>query len=169
MNYFFFIIINATVVQLFTIDRKRKRNIDFKNHLPTTVTQCWIPPRKSVNLISVVNGDMSRNVSYPYCSLNNLYKSLYYGFTFYLTSLNFTSISNWRLYFDLNKGVISYLNFSASTLSTTKKNEYENEHNKQAILTPFKRYNLRVTGTVFLITPTFVRLGVTSKGPFPEP
>ena len=52
-----------------------------KIYSPKTVTQCWIPPIKSVNWIIVVNVDISRNVYYQYCSSNTLYDSLHRGFS----------------------------------------------------------------------------------------
>ena len=45
-NHPFFIIISATVVQIFTIDSKQKLILLSKIHLPTTVTQCCIPQKK---------------------------------------------------------------------------------------------------------------------------
>ena len=50
-----------------------------KTHLPTTVTQCWIPPRKHLNWINVGNVDIPRNISYSYFSSNNLYEILHRG------------------------------------------------------------------------------------------
>ena len=49
-------------------DKECKSNITVKNHLPTTVTQCWMPPIKYGNWINVLNEDMSQNGSYPSCS-----------------------------------------------------------------------------------------------------
>ena len=51
-----------------------------KIHLPTAVTQFWIPQRKSVNWVGVGNGDMSRNISYPYFFSNILYDIFRSGF-----------------------------------------------------------------------------------------
>ena len=91
IHYFCLIIIDATVVQIFTCERNYKRKFLSKIHLPTTVTQWCIPSRKYFNQINVGYGNIFSKGSYPYYSFNTLYAILYCVVTFYLTQFNTTS------------------------------------------------------------------------------
>ena len=62
-----------------------------------------------------------------------LYESLHHSLPFSIKLFNATSWSNLSLYFDLSKGIISSLKWSAETFSPTKKNPDDNEHNTQAL------------------------------------
>ena len=80
-----------------------------KIHPSITITQYWIPPRNSVDQISVVIGYIPSNGSYTYCYLNNLYDSLHRVFSLSII-LILTSEANWSLSFALSECIISYLN-----------------------------------------------------------
>lgn len=54
---------------------------------------------------------------------------------------------------------------TSETLSQTHKNPDENEDNTQELLISYKAYNSGAPCTDFIITPTFVWPGGTSKGP----
>ena len=94
VHYFWIFIINATVVQLISSERKCKLKITIKMHLPTTITQCWNPLVKSWKWINVGNVYNLSNRSYPYFYFNTLYKSLHDGFPFSYTRFIATSWEN---------------------------------------------------------------------------
>ena len=75
--YFCFVIFNETEVQIVFSERKWKIKFLPKTHLPITVTECWILPRKYFNWINVEYGDIKTNGSFLSSSFNNLYESLY--------------------------------------------------------------------------------------------
>ena len=127
------IIISATVVQIFTGIVSANRIFMSKIKLATMVTQCWIPPTKSANLINTGNGDMSRNGSHPYCYSDNLYGILHRDFPFYITGFNETLKENLSLSFSLRKDITSYLKLFPATLLQTKKNKDGNEQKTQQL------------------------------------
>ena len=95
---------------------------------PTTVTQCWLSPRKSDNWIIVGNGYISINETYPYFFLNNLFVILYCALPF--LSYNYMSFARvtWCLYFSLSGFIISPLKWSS-------------QHDTHIVLLFLKTYN----------------------------
>ena len=119
IRYSCFVIISETLFQIITSEKKWRRKITVKIHLPTTITQCWIPPRKSFNWIDAEMkiGQVMHHIHI--FSLNNLYESLHRRFTFYLTWFIAAYWENWSLTFALKEGEIAYLKIR-SNLSPTK-------------------------------------------------
>ena len=100
-----------------------KNKITVKIHLPTTVTQWCIPPRKYFNWINVGYGDMSINVSYPYYSFNDLYKSFHRVFPVSITLFDATFWANLILKFSFSKGLISFWPLNSSLFTKSVENK----------------------------------------------
>ena len=59
ISYYYFIIINATLVQIFLCERNCKGKINIKIPLTNNCKKWWIPQRDYFNWNNVGNGDMS--------------------------------------------------------------------------------------------------------------
>ena len=93
----------------YCLRRSSKRKLVSKIHLPTPVTQWWIPPRKYFNWINVGYRDMTNKRSYISFSFNTLYASFHRGFPFSLTWFYATSWANLSLSSSFSEGEMSSL------------------------------------------------------------
>ena len=154
--------------KLFLVTGSEKGKLLSKIHLPITVTQLWIPPRKYFNLINVRYGDMSNNISFPYSSFNTSYESFHRGFPLSLTWLNATYWANLSLIFAFSEGVISSLNDQQKFYHQWSKMQMKMNKTDKHSYFPVKLTTLEHQVLIFIVSYVFVRPGGTSKGPFSD-
>ena len=136
-----------------------------KIHLPTTVTQCWIPPRKYATWINV-GKSIFKAMDHIHI-LNQILCMRGCIVTPFLSNIiNCHILGKFKHVLCFKRGYnIIYKNICSKFVINKEKSQ-KNEKNTQSLLIYCKTYNLGAPGTDFIITPTFVQPGGTSKGPF---